>query len=605
MATPVEQLIVEIKAETASLRKGLNDVNKKLGVANKTAKNSVATFGNLAKIFATIGLTRIGVGVANTAREFQDLEATLKAVTGSAENASTSFDLIKRFTATTTFQVQNVATAFTTLLNAGIAPTSDTLQDFGNIAAAFGKDITQIAQATFNATTGEMEMLKQFGIKAKLEGDKITMIFKEQETVIDRDSKAIVGFLRDIAQENYATALEERAKTATGAISNLKDALAITSAALGEAGLLEVMTRASLKLKQFAEDTVPVAEAIGRTILVAFEGLKTVIKLVNENIGILLKAFQLYVTLKIASVTIVAAQGFLTLAKSITTAKLATIALNAASKKNIILLGLTGVGFLADQIFDLTGKLEELLIKAGKSTGILNDEDNKKVAKSIEELNEEIENFSNNVDADFNPALEQAAEFTDALEDAVTSASNTFTNEFVNSLLDGQNALESFKNFSQNIVSQIISIFLQLEIVNRILAAIFPNFGGPVGTGLFGSSAGSTSTGAGVGRNLGAPPALASGGRVQAKPTLVGERGPELFIPNTGGTMLNAMNTKNALGGGSPVIVNQSLNFATGVVPTVRAEVTKMLPQIADVTKGAVLESAMRGGAYARGLRRG
>ena len=69
--------------------------------------------------------------------------------------------------------------------------------------------------------------------------------------------------------------------------------------------------------------------------------------------------------------------------------------------------------------------------------------------------------------------------------------------------------------------------------------------------------------------------------------------------------MLNAMNTKNALGGGSPVIVNQSLNFATGVVPTVRAEVTKMLPQIADVTKGAVLESAMRGGAYARGLRRG
>ena len=51
--------------------------------------------------------------------------------------------------------------------------------------------------------------------------------------------------------------------------------------------------------------------------------------------------------------------------------------------------------------------------------------------------------------------------------------------------------------------------------------------------------------------------------------------------------------------------VNQSINFATGVVPTVRAEVTKMLPQIADVTKGAVLESAMRGGAYARGLRRG
>ena len=36
-------------------------------------------------------------------------EATLKAVTGSAESASDSFELIKQFTATTTFQVQNVS----------------------------------------------------------------------------------------------------------------------------------------------------------------------------------------------------------------------------------------------------------------------------------------------------------------------------------------------------------------------------------------------------------------------------------------------------------------------------------------------------------------
>ena len=267
MANPVDQLIVEIRAETKSLRKGLDDVNRKLGTANKTAKSSVATFGNLAKIFATIGGLRLGIAVGNTAREFQDLEATLKAVTGSAESAAISFDLIKRFTATTTFQVQNVATAFTTLLNAGIAPTSDTMKDFGNIAAAFGKDITQIAQATFNATTGEMEMLKQFGIKAKLEGDKITMIFREQKTTIDRDSTAIVSYLRNIAQENFSSALEDRAKTASGAISNLKDAVSITMAAIGEAGLLEVMTRASLKLKEFAEDSKPAAEAIEKLFL--------------------------------------------------------------------------------------------------------------------------------------------------------------------------------------------------------------------------------------------------------------------------------------------------------------------------------------------------
>ena len=95
---------------------------------------------------------------------------------------------------------------------------------------------------------------------------------------------------------------------------------------------------------------------------------------------------------------------------------------------------------------------------------------------------------------DVSPSLEKTAEFTEELMQAVTSASYTFTNEFVNSLLDGQNALESFKNFSRNIVSQIISIFIQLEVVNRILAQIFPNFEGTVGTGLFSSGGGDVSS---------------------------------------------------------------------------------------------------------------
>ena len=81
-------------------------------------------------------------------------------------------------------------------------------------------------------------------------------------------------------------------------------------------------------------------------------------------------------------------------------------------------------------------------------------------------------------------------------------------------------------------------------------------------------------------------------------------RGPEIFIPNTGGTVMNNMNSKNAMGGGN-TIINQSINFATGVVPTVRAEVIKMMPQIADVTKGAVAEAAMRGGNYRRALQGG
>ena len=140
-------------------------------------------------------------------------------------------------------------------------------------------------------------------------------------------------------------------------------------------------------------------------------------------------------------------------------------------------------------------------------------------------------------------------------------------------------------------VAQILATFMQLKIINPILNSIF-------GAGTFATAGGGgTSTGGGGGI------AMAGGGTIQGgRATLVGERGPEIFVPNTGGTIMNNMNSKNAMGGGTPINIYQNVNFATGVVSTVRAEVTKMMPQIADVTKAAVQESAMRGGNFRRSL---
>ena len=180
-----------------------------------------------------------------------------------------------------------------------------------------------------------------------------------------------------------------------------------------------------------------------------------------------------------------------------------------------------------------------------------------------------------------------ATTFDDELQQAIVNASNAFTSDFVNSLMEGENALDSFKNFAKDIVSQIITIFLQMGVVNEILNSVF-------------SLTGTKS-------ELPTLPkkASAGGGTVQAgQPVSVGERGAEIFVPNSGGKILNNMNSKNAMGGGGTVI-NQSINFAVGVVPTVRAEVMKMMPQIADVTKGAVAEAAMRGGNYRRMLQGG
>ena len=191
----------------------------------------------------------------------------------------------------------------------------------------------------------------------------------------------------------------------------------------------------------------------------------------------------------------------------------------------------------------------------------------------------------------------------DELKQAIINTSNSFTTDFVNSLLDGQNGLESFKSFARSMVSQIIAIFMQLAVVNKIINSIFNLTGDDALStiDLFGSGKPKFDTGSWDG-NMGGLGGAGGGSMFGGQPRLVGERGAEIFVPHTSGTLLNNMNSKNAMSGGKSVNIYQTVNFATGIVPTVRAEVTKMMPQIADVTKAAVQESAMRGGNFRRSL---
>lgn len=90
------------------------------------------------------------------------------------------------------------------------------------------------------------------------------------------------------------------------------------------------------------------------------------------------------------------------------------------------------------------------------------------------------------------------------------------------------------------------------------------------------------------------------GGSVTSgQPYMVGERGAELFVPNRSGTIV----PNHQLAGAGGITINQSVNFATGVQDTVKNEVLQLLPEIAETSKGAVLEAMNRGGNFRRGMR--
>lgn len=252
-----EQIILE----------GVNKTGKTFGKVQKDLHSMEGQIGSLTKLagglVAALGFQRIASSTINTIRTFEDLGATLVTVQGSAHAAAQAMDMIREFTAGTTFQLDEVSNAFITFRNAGLNPTKDMMTDLGNIAAGMGVRFDTVAQAVFNATTGEFEMLKRLGIKVKKEGDNITAIFRGVETEMKFNTENILAYLQEIGEDEFAGALEARAKTLTGAFSNLQDQVAEFQVAIGDGGLRTALIKIARETTKFVKANSDLAVEIG------------------------------------------------------------------------------------------------------------------------------------------------------------------------------------------------------------------------------------------------------------------------------------------------------------------------------------------------------
>jgi len=89
--------------------------------------------------------------------------------------------------------------------------------------------------------------------------------------------------------------------------------------------------------------------------------------------------------------------------------------------------------------------------------------------------------------------------------------------------------------------------------------------------------------------------ARAMGGPVASGQTyLVGEKGPELFTPGASGQITSNDNL-SSLGGANDVSVTNVYQISTGVSDTVRAEVSRMIPGIMQLSVNAVKSAMLQG----------
>lgn len=209
--------------------------------------------GGLNRLGGLFASAFVGKQITDTITKFERLEASLRTVTGSADKASVAFGFIEKFAAETPFQLEEVVDAFIKLKALGLAPSEEALTSYGNTATAMGKSLNQMIEAVADATTGEFERLKEFGIKSRVQGEQVTFTFQGVSTTVGKNAKEIEGYLQSIGNVQFAGAMKEQAGTLNVALSNMGDAFSKLVKAIGDAGLTDILIFIADKVKWLAQ----------------------------------------------------------------------------------------------------------------------------------------------------------------------------------------------------------------------------------------------------------------------------------------------------------------------------------------------------------------
>ncbi|MGV6397004.1 DUF4214 domain-containing protein [Pseudomonas caspiana] len=219
--------------------------DKDLGALEKSASNLSSGLGKLLGPLASVATAMAALNKASDVqRQFDVLNAGLITATGSSAEAAKAFQALQQFAQKTPYDLNQAVKGFTQLVNLGLTPSEKALTSYGNTASAMGKDLNQMIEAVADAATGEFERLKEFGIKAKVSGDQVSLIFQGVTTKVGNNAKEIEGYLIGLGELKFGDAMALRMATFDGAVSNLADTWENTFRLINEAGLGDAMRSA-------------------------------------------------------------------------------------------------------------------------------------------------------------------------------------------------------------------------------------------------------------------------------------------------------------------------------------------------------------------------
>jgi hypothetical protein len=559
-----QKLNIDIVARDKS-KQALNGVQKSLG----RLKDSVF---NLRNAFLGLGAGLVIKNLVNTGKSLENLRTRLKFLLKDTNEGAKAFENMTKFASKVPFSLEEIQAGAGIL--ATVTDNADDLQKMleitGNVASVTGLDFRTAGeqiQRSFSAGIGSADIFREKGVRNML-GFKAGATVSIEETV--------QAFERVFGKGGrFGNATDELAKTFEGTLSMIGDKVFNFKKVLLEAGFFEELKNQFGDLDTFLQNNAKqldqIATAIGKNLANAIVGAVNIGK---DLIPFLAKVKDQLIGLK---------ETFDTLPSVMKQAGI--IGALLLGKRGIIGLGLVLKAIeKADEFGEKFGNKPLVLVdvkpfESELSIPVELPEPVKKLNKEIETTNVLMREFEHEMSVAVPSATEKAMKkFQDLNSNALQNLKNktldirniivdvadkgitNISRGLAESLVLGRSLKETFQNMAQtlaiNVLSAIIEIVArkgaELLIEKAITREKQKQASLSAVAGIGGSILG------GVGSFIGGFLGFAKGGAVsKGNPILVGENGPELFVPNqTGQITQNARGT----GGGNGTTVNFNIN---------------------------------------------
>lgn len=232
MSNNTETFIIKLKDQFS---RAVEKAGEKSDKTKAKIQGLSGAVGNLRNILGGVSVAFLGREIVQNLAEFEKFEAVLTNTLGSGSAAQKSLEMISDFATKTPFAVDRLTGAYVKLANQGFVPTREEMRKLGDLASSTGKDFDQLAEAVIDGQVGEFERLKEFGIRAKKQGDQVQFTFKgvtKQVAFTETAMRNYILSLGDVA--GVSGAMAAISGTTGGQISNLGDKITQLSINIGQ-----------------------------------------------------------------------------------------------------------------------------------------------------------------------------------------------------------------------------------------------------------------------------------------------------------------------------------------------------------------------------------